>query len=254
MSDLNPIASTFPLANVTQIAIETTGRTGSIAVLSAEQVIHQETLGLNRRAAADIGPALQRAISIARALSDSIGFISVADGPGSFTGLRIGITTAKMLSYAIEAPLVAVDSVAAVGATVFAEQPCSIETPDAVLVALDAYRSQIFSGQLRRMELLTPLEKLSQSWSSHPDGIAMVDMDHWDDQLGQCEGEALLFAGDAKPFSKSSVTMASRSQADAVGVGLLGFRAATLGQWSDPFALIPRYLRGSAAEEKAAKQ
>ena len=228
-----------------QIAIETTLRRGSIAVLSGQEVLRRSNLEPSVRTAAALGPELEATLRWCRESGRRLGFISVADGPGSFTGLRIAVTAAKTLGYALELPLVAVDSVAAVAASTFHDHP----EVSSLLVALDAYRGQVFAGDFRRSDLLPAPDRCDATWTAHPDRVAVLTDREWAEKLAEVHPQQSL-AGDANPFRSRAAERMSR-RCDAVGVGLLGFRAAAVGHWADAMALVPRYLRPSAAEEKA---
>ncbi|TWU35949.1 tRNA (adenosine(37)-N6)-threonylcarbamoyltransferase complex dimerization subunit type 1 TsaB [Novipirellula artificiosorum] len=259
------------MVGITQLAIETTGRSGSLAILVDQDIVYQHDLGAKSRTAAAIGPALKDAIDWCRRESDGVDFISVADGPGSFTGLRIGVTLAKMLSYSLQVPLVSVDSLAAIAATIFSGACPSLDSagqqstvsensvlenlgPEVILVATDAYRGQFFTGSFRRLDTLPDLDRLSDRWSAHPKCVKIVGAADWAVDLRQVDLTRVALAGEAKPFGNLAQRRVAASQPDAVGVGLLGVRAARLQKWVDPAQLVPRYLRGSAAEEKAASK
>lgn len=234
-----------------QLAIETTGRNGSIAVLSAETILRQSNLDASQRSAATLAPEIDHTLRWCSENDYTLGFITVADGPGSFTGLRIGVTTAKTLSYALRLPLVAVDSLAAIAAASFHSDP----TVDVLRVAINAYRGQVFHGSFDRAELLPSVDSLPRSdadgnpWTSHPACVQIAEADAWQRVLQ--EGPKTRLAGEAKPFGELADNLVPRS-CDAVGVGLMGFRAAICSEWVDPLGLVPRYLKPSAAEENAA--
>lgn len=285
-----------------QLAIETTGRCGSIAILRGQEVLQATNLPETTRTAASLAVYLDDILSRHRDGSQPIELVSVADGPGSFTGLRIGVTTAKSLCYALKVPLVAVDSLAAVATAIFHD---NIEA-QSVCVGLDAYRQQVFAGCFRRTELLGSPDRLSPNWTPHPPQVKVLSASQWNaflsdlgqpnalndrspDRFGSMSrfesvnpspspigdsplrsstnslpgslnqpssvnpvsvGEQWFAAGDEKPFQQSRLTMLSR-KCDAIGVGLLAARAYRLGLSTDPLALLPRYLKPSAAEEKA---
>lgn len=234
----------FPKDSV-QLAIETTGRNGSLAVLSAESILWQTNLDTTARTAATLAPEIDRLLRWCSDQGHPPVFLSVADGPGSFTGLRIGVTTAKLLSYGMNLPVVGVDSLASIAAGAFHDRP----DVQSIIVAVNAYRGQVFHGTFRRSELLAEVAA-ETDWTSHPRSVGIAEKEEWAEiverlpaDVHRC-GESKCFEPDTGPFLDRTC--------DAVGVGMLGIRAAMLGQWSDPFALTPRYLKPSAAEEKAA--
>lgn len=279
-----------------QLAIETTGRRGSIAILYGHEILDTINLPETTRTAASLAVHLDEVLQQHRDGTRPIELVSVADGPGSFTGLRIGVTTAKSLCYALKVPLVAIDSLAAVAAATFHEH----ETANALCIGLDAYRQQVFAGSFRRNELLHSPDRLNPNWTSHPPQVRVLSAAQWQEflvNLGRPEArtaptsitpkppqnysplrtnqigwnqantgssfnrnppsssgvqptESWFAAGDEKPFQESRLKMLPR-KCDAVGVGLLAARAFKLGITTDPLALLPRYLKPSAAEEKA---
>jgi tRNA threonylcarbamoyladenosine biosynthesis protein TsaB len=228
------------------LAIETTGRLGSIALLSGQRVLRHTNLDPEKRTAATLAPAIEATLDWCRSNDSPPQYLTVADGPGSFTGLRIGVTTAKILGYSLKLPIVGVDSVAAIAAAAFA----SSQAAHAVLVGVDAYRQQIFAGQFERSELLPPIDEIPQSWTPHPESVELVEDRDWQAMLEQRAGETDV-AGDPKPLGRFVEAELHRTS-DAIGVGLLGLRAAIRGEFIDPMKLVPRYLKLSAAEEKAA--
>ncbi|MCG8651619.1 MAG: tRNA (adenosine(37)-N6)-threonylcarbamoyltransferase complex dimerization subunit type 1 TsaB [Pirellulales bacterium] len=230
-----------------QLAIETTGRTGSIAVLSGQTVLTQAVLDAGVRTAAALAPQLEHILRWCEKHDRKLGFISVADGPGSFTGLRIGVTTAKTLGYALSLPVVGVDSLAAIAAAVMADHPSVQE----LLVGLGAYRGQVYSGRYQRGNLLGSIDDAEalRAWTCHPDQTTVDEAETWAQRLAGLSASTAL-AGDRQPFGELASKLLPR-RCDAIGVGLLGIRAAVMGHCGDPFELVPRYLKQSAAEEKA---
>src|SRR5215813_11089947 len=102
------------------LAIETSGRHGSIATLCGEaealSVVGQTMLNAEQRTAQALAPALRSLLSEAGWRPDSVELVAVAVGPGSFTGLRIGVTTAKTLAYAVGCQAIGVHTLLAIAA------------------------------------------------------------------------------------------------------------------------------------------
>lgn len=234
--------------DIVHLAIETTGRAGSLALMRGVEVVEALNLAPGRRTASSLAPQLEQLLERCRQREIEIGLVSIADGPGSFTGLRIGVTTAKTLGYALRLPLVAVDSLAAIAAAVFHDHPdCQ-----SLCVALDAYRGQVFTGRFQRRDLMPELDGLSVGWTAHPATVEVMDLEQWQLQLDGLPANVDL-AGDAKALGSRHASGRPRA-CDAIGVGLLGIRSYQAGLLTEPMDLVPRYLKPSAAEEKAAQR
>ena len=235
------LAATASVAGGIQLAIETTGRSGSLAVLRGGEPLHTRAMTAGRRTAATLAPELEATLRWCSDHAEPPGYVSVAIGPGSFTGLRIGVTTAKTLAYAMQIPLVAVDSLAAIAATVVSDH----DDVGRVLIGLSAYRGQVFGGRFD-----------FGGKGDFDDTSRVFDEAAW---RACCESArddtSVGFAGDPAVFDPIDYArLRERTSVDAVGVGKLAHVAASRGEWSDPIAISPRYLRPSAAEEKSTSE
>ncbi len=92
------------------LAIETSQRQGGIAVRDRAGGTHVERLVAARRHDDDLLPAIDRLFARLGLAPGDLGVVGVSVGPGGFTGLRIAVSTAKMLAEALGARIVAVPS------------------------------------------------------------------------------------------------------------------------------------------------
>src|SRR5438034_7018224 len=126
------------------LAIETSGRIGSVALIHGESIVEAEfPHGL--RHAAGIIPLIDRLCRDQDLSPTDLRELHVSAGPGSFTGLRIGITLAKTLAFATGVKLVAVPTMRVLVANAPQEAPHSI-------IVLDAKRDQIFTARFQRID------------------------------------------------------------------------------------------------------
>jgi len=167
--------------------------------------------------------------------------VYVSAGPGSFTGLRIGVTVAKTLALATGAAVVAVPSVEVLARNAPAEARN-------VVVVLDAKRGQIFTARLTR-------ESESSSWATaepaHLDTLAA--MLARSPRPVHLMGEGIPYHKDALPADDPDVVVITAPdlwQADAAVVASLGYAMARAGRLTDPDRLTPIYVRRPEAEEK----
>ncbi|QDV34070.1 tRNA (adenosine(37)-N6)-threonylcarbamoyltransferase complex dimerization subunit type 1 TsaB [Tautonia plasticadhaerens] len=166
-----------------------------------------------------------------------LGAVAVGLGPGSFTGLRVGVTAAKVLAYAVGCPVVGLSSLEALARGVPAEEL-------RVEVAVDAQRGDLFSASFRRDDPGGPLLRQGPdrivpagAWAeSLPEGALVVCPTP--EKLGAVlPGHARLVPGD-------------RAGPDGAVLLEMAAEAIALGRFADPWSLEPTYLRRSAAEEK----
>jgi tRNA threonylcarbamoyladenosine biosynthesis protein TsaB len=136
------------------LAVDTSGRNGSLALVrfanpslpkrregwGAQDFEIPELIPLaGRMYSAQIIPALQSALSRRNLQTTDIDAYAVASGPGSFTGLRVGLSTVKALSEVLHRPIAAVSVLEA------AARMTGLNGK--VTVALDAGRQQVFVGE-----------------------------------------------------------------------------------------------------------
>ncbi|HXE57186.1 MAG TPA: tRNA (adenosine(37)-N6)-threonylcarbamoyltransferase complex dimerization subunit type 1 TsaB [Gemmatimonadales bacterium] len=122
------------------LALETSGDRASVAVGEPGRVLAEESLVGARRHAGALLPMVHRALAAAGAGLDAIAAVAVADGPGSFTGLRVGASVGKALAHAHGLPLWAAPSlmVLAAGAAIDDGVPIAALT--------DALRGDVYLG------------------------------------------------------------------------------------------------------------
>lgn len=128
------------------IALETATDVCSVALLDddfdAEQPVAALTLARPRAHAENLVPLLQDALRYAGFPAASLDAVAVSQGPGSYTGLRIGASTAKGLAAALDLQLVAVPSLEALAAAV---APLA-EPGDRICAAFNARRTEVYAA------------------------------------------------------------------------------------------------------------
>lgn len=92
------------------LAMDTSNVTLSVAVLDSEQLLAMQTTNIKRNHSKQLMPIISQTLAKAGMALNEIDRIVVAKGPGSYTGLRIAVTTAKTLALTLNAELVGVSS------------------------------------------------------------------------------------------------------------------------------------------------
>lgn len=121
------------------LALDTTTRAGSAAVVRDGQVLHEATGDAGVTHAERLPGDLQRVLDAAGVTIGEIDLLAVAAGPGSFTGLRVGIATVQGLAMAMGRKVVAVSVLEALARA-------GADTVHTVAAWMDAQRGQVFAS------------------------------------------------------------------------------------------------------------
>jgi tRNA threonylcarbamoyladenosine biosynthesis protein TsaB len=105
------------------VAIESAAEAAGVAIADSSGTIAQQTVARGRRHAETIAPAIRACCESAGLKVQDFDAVAVDVGPGLFTGLRVGIATARGLAYALRRPVVAVNSL-----EVLAAAACAVST------------------------------------------------------------------------------------------------------------------------------
>ena len=124
------------------LSFDTSSDILSVAVFDKDRQLAFVEQSADTSHAEKLIPAIQKALKSSRLKLEKINFIGVGLGPGSFTGLRIGVTTAKILAYALKIKLIGVSSLEAVAR--------SMERDGSFAVIQDARRSQVYAAVYER--------------------------------------------------------------------------------------------------------
>ncbi len=223
------------------IALETSERIGTLAALRVQdgqtELLCSRNLSGKQRTAQSLLPALQELLEACGWKPQDLTLVCTTRGPGSFTGLRLGITTAKTLAYATGAELVGISTLAAIGASVPTEH-------ERLWTILDAQRRELF---------VACFEKDWQSGGNNLPPTHILRIEDWLKQLRTGDlvaGSPLKKLGEYLPLGVEAVAPEFWAP-QATRVGHLGIAAHKRGQAVDPMQLVPEYFRKSAAEEKA---
>jgi tRNA threonylcarbamoyladenosine biosynthesis protein TsaB len=220
------------------LAIETSGRVGSIALVEAGKVVEEREFPHGLKHAAGILSIIDSMVRDRGWTPRDIEEIYVSAGPGSFTGLRIGITLAKTMAFTTDARIVAVPS-----ARVLVEN-APAEAHHAIIV-LDAKRDQIFTARFER----TPAGWDEREPAKLDSLAAMIER----------SPKPVHLLGEGIPYHEKFIPQVANViatppetwRARAGVVAQIGIAMAQKGEFADPFKLTPIYIRKAEAEEKA---
>lgn len=225
------------------LAIETSTMLGGIAVMEDDTLIAESRMNVktthSERIMADIDNALKRSgFTI-----DDIDVFGIASGPGSFTGLRVGLSTLKGLSYATGKKVVSVSTLEAFAWNV-------TFSPHLICPLLDARKKEVYAGVFE--------------WSG--DGFTKIidEQTVTIDKLLAAIGKSVIFLGEGALLYKNPIQAALGEKAlfgapqhmvpSPANVACLCMRKARNNMFDNPEQLVPRYIRKCEAELKISKK
>lgn len=227
------------------LALETSAKAVSVAVAENGKILCSRFANAGQTHSVTMMPMLNEMLNTAALTLDDIGAVAVAHGPGSFTGLRIGVSAAKGLAWAKGLPCCGVSTLEAM-----AENGRHFE--GLIIGAMDARRNQIYNAlflcQGGKMERLTPdraigLSELLAEIKNRPEAKLVVG-----------DGAELCYNYLTENNISCQMLPGDRGLQSAEGVGKVACVIAAQGQLVPPQALNPVYLRLSQAErERLAK-
>lgn len=161
------------------LAMDTSNQACSVAVISDLEIIGELTINQRRNHSIQLMPCIDFILKKVDMTLDDIDAIAVAEGPGSYTGLRIAATTAKTLAWAKDLELRPVSSLKALASE------ATVIAPDLIVPIFDARRGNVYTGlyqysaegELKQVEADThiALDKwLSYLHANYTDSIQIV--------------------------------------------------------------------------------
>ena len=165
------------------LVIDTSGPVCGVAVMEDEKVLCEYTVQNRNTHSANLMPMTEAALASAGVSVKELEAVAVVTGPGSFTGVRIGVATAKGLAHGAGIPCIAVDALETLS--------CSAGSFDGVICPIqDARAGQVYGAAFRNGERLTPDEPLKLEDFL----LKVIPM-----------GNRFLFLGDGVPVHRESI-------------------------------------------------
>jgi tRNA threonylcarbamoyl adenosine modification protein YeaZ len=258
------------------LAVETSGRIGSVAIAAGQQLLAETTFSTPMKHSAEIFPAACALLTRFGRKPKEIEHIYISAGPGSFTGLRIAVTLAKTMHLANATKVVAVDTLDVIAANVIdpaaettndESRASSIEhrvsSIEKIATILDAKRGQFFLAAYQcntshkpRTTSDEPRAMSHGVWKKvFPD--ALMTASQFLEKFANREktifllGEGLVYYKDK--FKADGVRFLDENYwtPQAAKVHLLGWEKAQAGQFANPLTLTPKYLHRPDVKEMA---
>ena len=222
------------------LAIDTSNKTLSVAIVKDEGTIVEQTVPDTLQHSVKLMPAIQEVLQESQVSMQELTGIIVAKGPGSYTGLRIGVTVAKTLAKTLRIPLKAVSSLQAIVANVVEVVPEGTY----VVPFFDARRNNIFTGLYQVKQQFPQLiaQERHISWMEWLQELATYDAPLY--FVGQFTDEQKEFV--MEQLGEKAVFTTEHDE--VVHAGLFAKLAQDAPE-EDADVFVPTYLKLAEAEE-----
>uniref|UniRef100_UPI0030840BB1 tRNA (adenosine(37)-N6)-threonylcarbamoyltransferase complex dimerization subunit type 1 TsaB n=1 Tax=Desulforadius tongensis TaxID=1216062 RepID=UPI0030840BB1 len=228
------------------LGIEAATPVAGVAVLEENKLLAEGFVNNKRTHSVNLLPMIKKVIADAGIKPEQLDGIAVSSGPGSFTGLRIGITTAKTLAHTWKLPVMAVSTLDALAYPL-------VGYHGLICPVLNARKNEVYTAVYRGKE--KELKRLT-GLMAVPPGELMQILNQWPDKV--------LFLGDGVDVYREEIiqTMGNRAQFAARAVALprgavvaeMGMLELKRGKGISPLEIKPQYIRQSEAEIKWAEK
>ncbi|MCD6213392.1 MAG: tRNA (adenosine(37)-N6)-threonylcarbamoyltransferase complex dimerization subunit type 1 TsaB [Candidatus Desulfofervidus sp.] len=219
------------------LTIDTSTALGSVALIEKGEVKGQFDLNLPLTHNQRLIRSLKCLLAFTAVAIKEIDLFAVIKGPGSFTGLRIGVATAKGLAYSLKKPLVGVNGLDALAHNF-------LHTPYLICPMLDARKNQVFTAFYQSSN--GKIRRVSDYKSISPEILL------------KGHRRKTIFAGTGVDIYKSIISSKLKQRAifpplhlhriHPEVIGELALETLEKTQQTDPTALVPFYIRPSDAE------
>jgi len=240
------------------LAVETSSRTGSVAIALNGKMLGETVFSAPLSHSAEIFPAIHALLNQFNIQSSQIEHIYISVGPGSFTGLRIATTIAKIMQLAHAVKIVTVDTLDVVAANVINLIPgknlsatnhkLPAMSVEKVAAILDAKRGQFFIAVYERDKDKEPITAGRATWKKALPDCLMTPSQFLD--RFACEAKPIWLLGDGLLYYKDKFRADNVHFFDekywsprAEKVFMLGWHMALKEQFADALKLTPNYLR-----------
>lgn len=219
------------------LGIEASTPVSSVALLGAEGMVSEYSLARRRTHSERLLPAIETVLHDANLSGEELAGVAISVGPGSFTGVRVAVSTAKGLARAWNKPVIPVSSLEGL-----AHRFPAVQRP--LYALLDARKGEVYAACFRnRNGVLLPE---TPERAIRPEELCR---EVEEETLFVGEG-ALRYRGLLKEAlsSKAIFVEGSLNHLSAASVAEIGYFAFQKGRTLPPSELVPNYIRRSEAE------
>ena len=226
------------------LAIDSTAIVASVAICDDEKLVALYTVNNGNTHSETLLPMVESVLKQSKLTVDDIGLFAVSNGPGSFTGVRIGCATVKGLAFGREVPCMGISTLEALA--------YNLKGSDGILCpVMNARRNQVYNALFRfegdRLVRLCPDRAISVKELSEE----LASNDEYSNEKVYLSGDGIDITAPVLPKEKLGFSHPVMAHQNAYSVAMCALEAyrAGVGIVSDS-VLAPTYLRPSQAERE----
>ena len=223
------------------LAVDSSGRAAGVALLRGDSLLYEAYLNNGLTHSETLLPMVAAALQAAGVEMQDIGLLGVGAGPGSFTGLRIGMALIKGLALPGNLPCVGVSSLEGLAAGIFVPQGSCI------VAAEDARRGEVYAAAFVRGQ--DGLVRLCEDTAGRPEALAPLLLEQKKTIFLVGDGAEVCY-NNLKTFLPLQVVPPTWRLGRAAGVALCAFAAWQRGEAAGAAHLQPAYHRLSQAQRQ----
>ncbi len=266
------------------LALDTSTRQASVALCTEQTLLAEYTWQVGNNHSVELLERIQRLFAECDTPMQTLEAIAVATGPGSFNGLRVALTTAKSLAFALHKPLVGISTLDIIAAA-------HREWPGPICAILEAGRSELYaacytfeqtasdlsgdtsaasnngSDSMQSYSQTSQMRRLSDYSLLSPQAMSLVLQEQigvWFGVPGERALPTTLFCGEISAASRQALEIFMQSNHVFVGsvesarhasiLARIAVQRVQNGQVDDPLSLEPLYIRRPSITTSTRKQ
>jgi tRNA threonylcarbamoyladenosine biosynthesis protein TsaB len=222
------------------LALDTTTRAGSVALLDGDRVVEERAGDALRPHAERLPEEITALLSAHRATVSDVDLFAVAAGPGSFTGLRIGIATIQGLAFVGQRPVVAVSALAALAQIGSRD----LSAGHTIGAWIDAHRGDVFSALYRIAAAPMYHDERLVEIEGPAVGDPAATIERWAEST---HGSTFVLIGDRMPLDDARFPTLPPLPL-AAAIGRIAVARAQRGETMTAAGIQPLYVRRPDAE------
>lgn len=224
------------------LVADTSSSVCSVGVFEDNVLINKNELDNGKTHSENFMPLVEKTLNEAEMKLDDIEYLAVVVGPGSFTGIRIGVASCKAMAEIKGLKVVPVYSLDSLAAN-------EVGNGNVICSMIDARNNQVYCGIYDNK-----INKLEEYMADDIENVLSA-LNKYDDIVFVGDGAVLHEAMIREKMVDKKIVFSSNNKQNAESLGIIAYKKIKNGEFTDPDSVVPVYLRKSQAERmKDAKE